>query len=399
MTTVGEYTKGFPNALSKITGTPSYEALQELRNLTRQNALSVPSHLGGGIHGHLGLVLSAPRYFIIAPGTPFNIPDRPDALPMIPLGSTAAQTAELVRQHSEQVRIWTEANNVHTALKNTVVAAIEAPFLRALRHRTTGYINVALSAIFAHLFTVYGRITPQQLTANDAALNKPWDPTTPFEILIDRIEDCIDFATDGGAPSTDAQILNSAYTLVFNTGLYFDDTKTWNRRPAIEKTWENFKIHFLQAQLDLQAQQMTTQQGGFANRATEHNDHLQNQMLHQTSEALANLANANATDREMYSQLVTNNSKLTDQLERALAEISKLTTTLRTHSGSVSTPPTFPPPNSQRPFKPKSYCWTHGYNVSKTHNSTNCKSPAIGHQKNSTVENNMGGNQIGSPPT
>jgi hypothetical protein len=94
---------------------------------------------------------------------------------------------------------------------------------------------VPLSAIFAHLFTVYGRISPQQLTANDAALNKPWDPRTPFEILIDRIEDCIDFATDGGVPSTDAQILNSVYTLVFNTGLYFDDTKIWNLRPAIKK--------------------------------------------------------------------------------------------------------------------------------------------------------------------
>jgi hypothetical protein len=297
-----------------------------------------------------------------------------------------------------------EAVNVHTTLKNTVVAAIEAPFLRALRHRTTGYINVPLSAIFAHLFTVYGRITPQQLTTNDAALYKPWDPTTPFEILIDRIKDCIDFATDGGAPSTNAHILNSAYTLVFNTGLYFDDATTLNRQPAIEKTWENFKTHFLQAQLDLQAQQMTTQQGGFANRATKHNDHLQNQMLHQTSEALANLANANATDREMYSQLVTNNTKLTDQLERALAEISNITKTLHTHGGSASAPPPFPPQypplnNSQRPFKPKSYCWTHGYNVSKTHNSANCKSPTTGHQNNSTVENNMGGNQIGSPPT
>ena len=53
----------FPRAtLTKITGYPTYSDLQALSKQVKANAASVPSTLGGGNHGHLGLVTDATTY-------------------------------------------------------------------------------------------------------------------------------------------------------------------------------------------------------------------------------------------------------------------------------------------------------------------------------------------------
>lgn len=389
--------EGFPNQLPNLEGLPTYEHLSELRRLLKENATSVPSLLGGGDHGYLGLVLSAPVYATIVPNDPFNIPARPPALPNIPpaAAASAALTGEIVRQHTESVRQWREYTNVHAALKQQLTKAIPSIYLRAIRNVHDGFTNVSLRELLQHLFTAYGRITAQDLVKNNERFCKEWDPTTPFESVINQIDEAIDYADDGGAPYTPDQIINNVFNIVFKTGMYFDDCKLWNRKATADKTYENMKEHFLQAQQELRAQQQTTQHGGYAHFAANDNLH------EQTATALANLATANASDREAFSALVTNNSQLTEQLNKALTEIAKLNKTIQNlstnHRSSNNNTQNNSNRNSQFRAQPKSYCWTHGYKVSKNHNSRNCNARANGHQENATLENNMGGNQDGKP--
>ena len=82
------------------------------------------------------------------------------------------------------------------------------------------------------------------LSNNSNCITLPWDPTTPFELLIDQIKECIEFANTGSIPFTVAQILNTAYNFVFNMGCFFKDSKKWNACPNNENIWENFKTHF-----------------------------------------------------------------------------------------------------------------------------------------------------------
>ena len=44
--------------LTKIQGIPTHEPLRRIKNEIKANAASVPSDLGGGVHGHLGLILT-----------------------------------------------------------------------------------------------------------------------------------------------------------------------------------------------------------------------------------------------------------------------------------------------------------------------------------------------------
>ena len=63
--------------LTKIHGEPTFESIQTLQCEIIVNALSVYSDLGGGAHGHLGLVLSPKNahYILMQRMNDHNTPD------------------------------------------------------------------------------------------------------------------------------------------------------------------------------------------------------------------------------------------------------------------------------------------------------------------------------------
>ena len=68
--------------LTRIHGQPTYETLQTLSTEIKANASSVPSTLGGGHYGHLGLILSDDRYATLAHTVPWVSPANPG--PFVP---------------------------------------------------------------------------------------------------------------------------------------------------------------------------------------------------------------------------------------------------------------------------------------------------------------------------
>ena len=122
-----------------------------------------------------------------------------------------------------------------------------------MRHKYVGYANVKTITILNHLYDSYARITPTDLDENDKRLKEPYDPNETIETLIDQVEDALEYAAVGKDPYTPRQIVNIAYTLLFNTGVYHDDCKTWRQKSIAEQTWEAFKTFFTKANQDLRA--------------------------------------------------------------------------------------------------------------------------------------------------
>ena len=65
--------------LTKIHGEPTFTTLKNLKDELRANASSVPSNLGGGLHGHLGLILTPAEYANVTP-TAYLRPNPPPPL-------------------------------------------------------------------------------------------------------------------------------------------------------------------------------------------------------------------------------------------------------------------------------------------------------------------------------
>ena len=91
---VEDFTNAFPTQVTTIVGEPTYATLKTLKDQLKANAASVPTTLGGGNHGFLGLILSPATYATISL-TVFNEPTYPGQHPNIPGGTSAANTSAI----------------------------------------------------------------------------------------------------------------------------------------------------------------------------------------------------------------------------------------------------------------------------------------------------------------
>jgi hypothetical protein len=374
------FIESFPATPVKIEGQPNYDSLSALREVLKQNAASVSTDRGGGQHGYLGIILSDAMYATIAPNDAFVRPAAPANTPTIPAGGTAAAIAEAVRLHADELRQWREYVNLTAALRLQLVKCIEPVYLRSQLNRHVGYANSTPRQLLEYLFLTYGKLTPQRLSENHEAMTKPWSPNMPFEDLIDQIEVAMDMATEGNQGYSAAQVLNVAYTQVYNTGLYFDECKIWNAKPVADKTWENFKIHFLEAQTELRTQQQATSgRHGYGNWAEENKEN-------ETAAAIAKLAEATIQDQGAFCALAEANTNLSKQLEEAIKCITSFTA--KQGQGKENADKRKHTPNTN-------YCWSHGFRVGKDHTSTTCKFPKEGHKKEATITSMLGGSTAG----
>jgi predicted RNase H-like nuclease (RuvC/YqgF family) len=115
--------------------------------------------------------------------------------------------------------------------------------------------------------------------------------------------------------------------------------------------------------------------------------------MHDTAEAIAQLATATASNRSTAATLTTTNAKLSTQLEAAHALIAQLKKEIATLKIKIK-----PVWKGQRPARTTnndSYCWSHRFQVSKSHTSATCSVRKTGHQENATRIDTMGGVQWG----
>jgi hypothetical protein len=97
---------GFPHSsLPKVTGEPTLEDLKVIRRLLNTNAMIISSYVGGGRHGHLGIIMTDEEYFSIAADV-FPLPANPGASPEVVSGMTAAVITELTRLHHEATLVY-----------------------------------------------------------------------------------------------------------------------------------------------------------------------------------------------------------------------------------------------------------------------------------------------------
>jgi hypothetical protein len=203
-------------------------------------------------------------------------------------------------------------------------------------------------------------IAPTELTQNYERLNAPYDPNQPIEMLFHQIQDARAFEVAGGQPYGAAMIVNVAYTLVFNTGVFPDACRAWQSRAIAGKTWAQFKLDFATAHREFRLTNQTAQQSVF------HSDNMmigqgREEKIQDTVDAIAQLATATASDRGTVATLTTTNAKLATQLEDAQAHIAQLKNESVTLKNRIK-----PAWKGQRPINTtnnESYCWSHGYQV------------------------------------
>lgn len=419
--------------LTKIHGEPTYDTLQRLHNELKSNASSVPLTLGGGLHGHLGLVLSPARYAIVS-NIPYVRPPPPGML-IIPPNATN-QVAMVYRDnHNEHVRIFREVTAVEKALIQQVVAAVDHTYLQPLRNRESQSITMPIYDVIDFLFRVYGKINSRQVATKQEELRQQvYDPATPIDTVFNAINDLADYAARGRVPYTQQQIVNFGYDILNNTGKFGHYLREWNRKPPNEQTWTNFQNFFRSAREELKdtSNLRADETPYHANIVQEIIDGIRNEINHSNSIPDSNMSQHGYNIQDLYANQANSIAPSIDPTIASLqSEMSALRTTLSqmqqvmqsslqpqnlfaqpamhqppvsviTGNNSLSsntpsprttpTPPT-PTPPERKKERIWQYCWTHGCQLS--HGSPTCKFKAQDHKDDATFDNMMGGSKKG----
>ena len=367
--------------IQPYTGEPDYEAIKSVHDQLKANAAFIPSELGGGKHGLLGLIMSDATYLLVA-NSSFLFPPNPGLLPTIPTGSTAADTYEMVRQHKVNLTTYREVHNTDRALKQIIIETFDDIYTDDLRDPNIGFTGTTAMALLTHLYDLFGNITAADLAKNDENMVTPYDSSTPITKLFSQIEEAVAYAEAGQTPFTQQQILQKAYLLILKTGIYSDDCRSWKRRPQSEHTWANFKPHFTLAYTYLRESQLATGESMF---------HGANATIHQGySEAINTLA-TNATEQHtLVANVVQTNTTLLDQVKALQTQLTALTAAgnNRGNNGGGSGRNDH---GTRRINNDESYYHTHGRTRNPAHTSPSCTRKSSNHKDTATLHNQLGG--------
>ena len=386
----------FPHKkLPVIQGEPTYATINDVMQIMYANAAAVPTSLGGGKHGHIGLVMKDSLYATISPDA-FIVPEPPGPFPHFSpqVRYTQVQRDDIVRQHKEAMRIANNCINVDLALKAQLCEAVQDIYLEEKHNRYTGYLNVSTKELMDHLLKRYGKITDGDLQINKEKMNEPLDPSIPIDMYFKRLDDCMQYAADADMPFSERQILQTAYHAMHASGLYTDACSKWRKRNENTKTWIAFKTTFASEYHDLKEQQhFNASSMGYhtANAVT-----AQVPPPMQLTEALDQLALATTSDREVLTQLTLANAELTKtnkKLVEQMAEVVQAIKNLADADTKREEARVAKVKEYNMKFDPNGYCWSHGYKVIPTHTSATCTDKKAGHKDAATRANPMGGSQ------
>jgi hypothetical protein len=384
--------------LTKIIGIPTFDTLHQLNQEIKSNAISVHANLGGGQHGHLGLVVSPDAYALLSDHQ-YVRPGLPDEL-VIPANATRHQQDHLERTHKEDLRLFHEVRGVERAITQQIVSAVSPQYISAMRNRTTGQFQGTLFQLIQYLLTVYGKISPSQLLELEHETKTfAYDPITPVDEVFNKIEDLVEFGEMAQCTYTMAQSINIAYSILNRTTKFKESIKSWNRRPAPQRTWIRFKTHFREAHNELQETgELTMADAGYhqANLVEAIAEKLAE--IQQETPAAAAPAPAPTVTAPTADPLIPAIMAQMQQMQQLMAAMQAGPTP--TAAPAQRTREARPTPTGPRTGEPMralppwatKYCWTHG---KCAHSSVTCNNKAPGHQPTSTMENKMSGSTYG----
>ena len=341
--------------VATTTTKPTYQSIQTAQRELNANAASVHSIGGDGQHGHLFLTIDDAAYTKLV-GISFDAPELPDAVPTIPAEATAAQIAEINRQHAAKLKEFHLYHDLDKVLLRQLIAATPAIYIDALSDPDYGFTAVTCLTMLQHLKSAYGTISIADRHANHQRMVAPWHPPTPIESLFKQLTEGMRLAKAGDEPMVDSQVARIGYNIILRTGVFTDACREWRLKTLEHQTFSEFQQHFRRMDQD-RLETVTTQSAGY--------------------HGSANLAGA-----------ITPLATLT--LPEALAQLAMYqaaanAATQRPAAPMVPAPRPVPAP---RTASPPGYCWTHG---TCRHTSTTCNHKAPGHRDEATSTNPLGG--------
>eukprot|EP00957_Ditylum_brightwellii_P128412 9793695-Ditylum_brightwellii.AAC.1 len=126
---------------------------------------------------------------------------------------------ELLRQqHQDTLLACHTCNNINTALKKQLLAAVDDIYLAAIKQEHIGYTNRSCGNMLTHLFNTYGQITSTMLSTSAKKMCTPYNSVAPIEEMLHQLDEADDLAMDANSPYQDRQLQYSTMRATLGNG-------------------------------------------------------------------------------------------------------------------------------------------------------------------------------------
>ena len=227
---------------TKIFGQPKDADITTLEKELIAIAASIPTTLGGGNHGHAGIIVEPAKYLVMTAGTAFTPPANPGVYPAGLAANAAAGTrAREEAIHKELVAQYEIYKGVEQGLKDIIQDAVEADYLLEIEDETLGFLNQTPRQMIDHLRNRGGALDFADTKSLLAERDAEWNVSEVPQVYFNRVEKAIRGLTRAGITSDLNERRDMALFYLKATGEFDVAVREWEAKPAADKTWDNIK--------------------------------------------------------------------------------------------------------------------------------------------------------------
>ncbi len=226
--------------VTKVLSQPTNQDIILLDNELTAIASSFPTSLGGGLHGHTGLVTSVANYKLMATGTPFIVPANPGVYPAgnIP----AAQFEQWEAEHKELIQQFQMCVGASKGLKDLIIQAINKDFLLELCMPGIAYLNMTPLQMLTHLCNQWGAMDYVDINVLMAKCDTTWDTTEVPTKHFNWIEKAWRQLTHANIQIDQRAMMVKALKSFKDAGDFDAAIQAWEARPVVLQMYKNLKV-------------------------------------------------------------------------------------------------------------------------------------------------------------
>ena len=228
--------------VTKIHGQPASHDLTILKKELIAILTGIPTALGSGNFGHVGVIMEATAYATMTTGIAFADPANPGVNPAgLAANATATVRARAEAEHKELINQFKMLEGVRQGVKDLILEAVDNEYLIEIEHETLGYLNQTPRQMLDHLLARGGALdfadTKELLAERDGEWNVSENP----QLYFNRVEKAMKGLLRNGITSDPNERRDIALFYLKATGEFDAAVREWEAKPAADKTWANIK--------------------------------------------------------------------------------------------------------------------------------------------------------------
>ena len=234
-------------SVTKIQGQPREKDVTMLVKQLGAIVRKVPTSIGGGNHGHLGLIMEDADYQQISNGgVAWVTPNNPGHYPEnIPTGAPSAVRERFVAEHKASKEEFERCQGVINALRALIQEAVKEEYLSELDDPIHGFFQISPLEMLKHLKERGGDLDYTDKGELKAIRDREWDVGNEhIATHFAKVQEAKERLERAGMETTDEEMIFSALLTIKRSGELTRALERWEERDEGDQTWTELKKFF-----------------------------------------------------------------------------------------------------------------------------------------------------------